>query len=95
MECNVTSSNNEVTSQHLECFYYSCLPYFTSLKWTAILSMCLPSQVLKRRNNFREIWYKFYTTGSIEKCVYVVIFPHYTSQIQRHILYKTKFHFYC
>jgi len=89
MERNMTSSKNEVTSQHLECFHYSCLPYFTSLKrkvyiWTTMLSICLPFQVLKRPNNFQEIWYKFYTTGSIKKCVCVVIFPHYTSQIQTH-----------
>jgi len=60
-----------------------------------MLSMCLPFQVLERPNNFREIWYKFYTSRSIEKYVCVVIFPYYTSQTQRHILYKTKFHFYC
>jgi hypothetical protein len=74
MDCDMTSSKNEVTSQHLECLYYSCLPYFTSLKrkvyvWITMLSVCLLFQVLKRQNNFWEIWYKFYTTRSTGKCI--------------------------
>jgi hypothetical protein len=51
-----------------------------------MLSVYLPFQVLKKLNNFWEIWYKFYTTRSIEESVYVLFFPHYTTQIQTYSL---------